>query len=553
MRSKIYSLFFSVALLPIFSAAPAYEISNPRAAAEWEKVQGVAMVWDEEDYIQTLEIVREHGGWTVPLRAKYDGLIATQTGIINAGLEEGIKVYLLDDTTNDYRVQDTLTSWGISSPNLIIVPYNKNYYLNLTIWMRDVGPFGIYENQVGTLNFLGWNKDDGARVISSFLGTPLTTFSNDGDFFTDGGNYLTDGHAKLFCDTKWGNPSGYPELISDFGFSQIIALPPYKIHLDYYMKLINEELMFISEIPSSNYIDIDYERDDSAKLELAIQTIGNTQSYLGRPYRIVRIKNAPSINDPSLNLTYFTADASYINSLILNGTVIVPTFDNPATDSVAINTYKKYLPGYKIVAVPCKYYAPAAGAVHCLTREIVAEEPIFISHAWYPDTITQTTDYEIKALIQTASGVNQARLYWSTDPQNGYQLLNMTDVGNDSFQAFIPGQPEGTKVHYYIEAVANSSKIARKPIVAPDWAYNFLVYSSTCLAKPGDAKGDGKVNLSDIIFQVNYVFKGGIPPDPFCRGDDNADGKINLSDIIYGVNFIFKGGPAPIESGVCCL
>lgn len=553
MKSGIYFRFFPVALLLIFSAASAYGITNPRAAAEWEEVQGVAIVWDEETYIQTLEIVREHGGWTAPLRAKYDGLMGTQTGIINAGLEEGIKVYLLDDTSNGYIVQDTLTSLGISSPNLVVVPYNKNNYLNLTIWMRDVGPFGVYENQVGTLNFLGWNKDDGARVMSSFLGTPSTVFPNDGDFFTDGGNYLTDGHAKLFCDTKWGNPSAYPELISDFGFSQIIALPPYKIHLDYYLKLVNEELMFMSEIPASNYIDIDYERDDSAKLELAIQTISGSPSCFGRPYKIIRIKNAPSLNDLSLNLTYFTADASYINSLILNRTVIVPTFDHPATDTVAINTYKRNLPGYKIVEVPSKYYAAAAGEVHCLTREIAAQEPIFISHAWYPDTITQTTDYEIDALIKTASGVNQARLYWTTNPQNGYQLLNMTSIGNDSFQAFIPGQPEGKRIYYYIEAVANSSKTARKPIVAPDWAYNFLVKSTTCLAMPGDANGDGKVNLSDIIFQVNYVFKGGIPPDPFCRGDDNADEKINLSDIIYVVNYIFKAGPAPINSGVCCL
>ena len=79
------------------------------------------------------------------------------------------------------------------------------------------------------------------------------------------------------------------------------------------------------------------------------------------------------------------------------------------------------------------------------------------------------------------------------------------------------------------------------------------MYSSLCLAKPGDANGDGDVNLSDIVFQVNYVFKGSLPPDPFCRGDDNADGNIFLTDIIYNVNYVFKGGPAPVNSGVCCL
>ncbi len=75
-----------------------------------------------------------------------------------------------------------------------------------------------------------------------------------------------------------------------------------------------------------------------------------------------------------------------------------------------------------------------------------------------------------------------------------------------------------------------------------------------CTDKAGDANGSGVVNLPDIIYLVNYVFKGGPKPDPTCRGDANASGgNPNLPDIIYLVNFVFKGGPAPIKSGVCCL
>src|SRR5574341_1449759 len=37
-------------------------------------------------------------------------------------------------------------------------------------------------------------------------------------------------------------------------------------------------------------------------------------------------------------------------------------------------------------------------------------------------------------------------------------------------------------------------------------------------------------------------------------GDANASGYTpNLTDIIYLVNFVFKGSPAPVKSGVCCL
>jgi len=64
--------------------------------------------------------------------------------------------------------------------------------------------------------------------------------------------------------------------------------------------------------------------------------------------------------------------------------------------------------------------------------------------------------------------------------------------------------------------------------------------------KRGDANGNGTINLPDIIYLVNYVFKGGPAPNPICLGDaNNTGGNPNLSDVIFLVNFVFKGGPAP--------
>lgn len=67
------------------------------------------------------------------------------------------------------------------------------------------------------------------------------------------------------------------------------------------------------------------------------------------------------------------------------------------------------------------------------------------------------------------------------------------------------------------------------------------------ILKRGDVNIDGSINLSDIIFLVNYVFKGGTAPDPLSLGDVNGDTAVNLGDIIYLVNFIFKGGPPPVN------
>ena len=63
--------------------------------------------------------------------------------------------------------------------------------------------------------------------------------------------------------------------------------------------------------------------------------------------------------------------------------------------------------------------------------------------------------------------------------------------------------------------------------------------------KPGDANVDGKVSVSDVVYLINYLFKGG--PEPWCAySDANGDAKISVSDVVYLINYLFKGGPPPV-------
>jgi len=76
---------------------------------------------------------------------------------------------------------------------------------------------------------------------------------------------------------------------------------------------------------------------------------------------------------------------------------------------------------------------------------------------------------------------------------------------------------------------------------------------TTCTHRAGDVTGDRKVLLTDIVFLINYLFRSGPTPNPFCRGDVNFDNAILLPDIVYLVNFIFRNGPQPVPYGQCCL
>lgn len=61
----------------------------------------------------------------------------------------------------------------------------------------------------------------------------------------------------------------------------------------------------------------------------------------------------------------------------------------------------------------------------------------------------------------------------------------------------------------------------------------------------GDPNSDGVKNVSDVIFLINYLFKGGLPPVPLILGDLNCDNQVNISDVIYLINYLYRGGPAP--------
>jgi hypothetical protein len=61
----------------------------------------------------------------------------------------------------------------------------------------------------------------------------------------------------------------------------------------------------------------------------------------------------------------------------------------------------------------------------------------------------------------------------------------------------------------------------------------------------GDANGDRSINISDVIFILNSLFRGaGFPP---CgdAADVNDDGKVNISDPVFLLRYLFQAGARP--------
>ena len=68
----------------------------------------------------------------------------------------------------------------------------------------------------------------------------------------------------------------------------------------------------------------------------------------------------------------------------------------------------------------------------------------------------------------------------------------------------------------------------------------------------GDADDNGIVNLTDAIFNLNYLFIGGA--EPTCQDSADADnnGSLQLTDGVFILMFLFNGGAPPPDPGVEC-
>jgi hypothetical protein len=61
----------------------------------------------------------------------------------------------------------------------------------------------------------------------------------------------------------------------------------------------------------------------------------------------------------------------------------------------------------------------------------------------------------------------------------------------------------------------------------------------------GDVNDDTLVNIFDITFLIEYLYRGGPPPATLESADVNNDTLVNIFDVTYLIDFLYKDGPVP--------
>ncbi len=114
----------------------------------------------------------------------------------------------------------------------------------------------------------------------------------------------------------------------------------------------------------------------------------------------------------------------------------------------------------------------------------------------------------------------------------------------------VPGKPYEAAIDIYAADMNRNGLVA---VVWWDWGslapgWNLLMQTMdvsdigyTC----GDANDDKRIDISDAVYLIDYIFSGGYAPKDVILGDDNSDGVVDISDVVALISYIFSDGILP--------
>ena len=124
-------------------------------------------------------------------------------------------------------------------------------------------------------------------------------------------------------------------------------------------------------------------------------------------------------------------------------------------------------------------------------------------------------------------------LQYAEDSNFTTGVVTVEDLEDTTYEVELP---RGT---YYWHVKVET--LCGRELPYQDPPFGFYVFES------GDATNDGLVDLSDVIWILNYLYKSGPEPEPLQSGDANCDGIVDIADGVWLLNYLFKAGSPP-----CC-
>lgn len=247
-------------------------------------------------------------------------------------------------------------------------------------WARDSGP-NFLVNDSGELagsvwQFNAWGGKYSPYDQDALMGERILEMTGARQFhstlFAEGGGISVDGEGTvLTTDSCFPNKNRNPdwsreeietELCRTLGAKKVIWLPgdvdetETDGHVDGVAAFVKPGVVLVEVNPDST----------DPHFEVAQENLAAMREQVDAQGRSIEIE---LINEASYKPGEWNGGcASYVNSYLCNGAVIVPGYDFQR-DEEAVATYKRLYPDREIVQVQINSIAVGGGGVHCITQQ----------------------------------------------------------------------------------------------------------------------------------------------------------------------------------------
>ena len=341
--------------------------NNRRFPAEWEKQQGILLCFP-------------HNGNDWP--GKYEAVKWAFVEFIKkvATFEEVFLMVADENQKEKVSVMLETAHVDLSKVSYIIQKTNRS-------WMRDSGPIIVKNGEhreALNFNFNGWAKYKNIQLdkhvptkVGEFLNIPVTQVIYKGKpVIVEGGAIDTNGRGTLLTseeclmhpDIQVRNPNfskgDYEAVFKEYlGITNVIWLGD-GVEGDDTHGHIDDLCRFVNEDTIVTIVETDPQDHNYKPLKDNLKRLQNAKLENGKSPVIVALPMPKRLDFEGLRLP-----ASYANFLILNNSVLVPTF-NDSNDRVALNIISECFPDREIIGISCTDFIWGFGTLHCLSQQI---------------------------------------------------------------------------------------------------------------------------------------------------------------------------------------
>ncbi len=255
---------------------------------------------------------------------------------------------------------------------------------NNDVWCRDHGPLFV-KNGTGQLaitdwEFNGWGGKfepyDLDNQIPRHIAHSLDLPRIDGGMVLEGGSIEVNSRGQLLTtEAVLLNPNRNPDLSrseieaklsSTLGMQEIFWLgngiegDDTDGHVDDLARFIDDTTLVVSwekNAKRANYRPLHENRD----------RLQDFRTPEGSNTEVIEIPLPQPCQTQGWRLPVLPA--SYVNFLILNTAVLVPTFDQRKHDTEALGILGELMPNREIIPIPCLDLVREGGALHCISQQ----------------------------------------------------------------------------------------------------------------------------------------------------------------------------------------